>query len=391
MSAIDRPLRAADRFQRRRAVLAFPVAVWTKFRDDKAGNLAALISYYAFAALFPLLLVLVTVLNIVLKNNPSLQQTLLTSALSQYPVIGLQIKASLGSIPGSGLPLVIGFVLLLLGARGVAGAMQNAMYEAWDIKREDRPRFPRSQLLATALVLTIAIGFTVTTFLSGLAGGAGHVISGAGALAGAALISLVLNFGVFWLGFRMATGFLVPWRSLRTGAAIAAVSWQVLQVVGGYVVSHQLHRASELYGTFGIVLGLLAWLFLQAEVTLYAAETDVVLARRLWPVSIMPAEPDDEPGPASGAEPATEAEPAAQAGPVAGASPVTVADPGHEGVPGQAADPAADGGAGRHRAADQPAHAEVPAPRRHTEHGRHAYQTEVAGWFSRARRAVGRR
>ena len=79
----------------------------------------------------------------------------------------------------------------------------------------------------------------------------------------------------------------MPWRDLRNGAAIAAVCWQVLQVVGGYVVSHQLHRASELYGTFGIVLGLLAWLFLQAEITLYAAEADVVLARRLWPRSIV--------------------------------------------------------------------------------------------------------
>ena len=102
------------------------------------------------------------------------------------------------------------------------------------------------------------------------------------------LISLVLNVGVFWLSFRIATAWKVPWRDLRIGAAIAAVCWQVLQVVGGYVVSHQLHRASELYGTFGIVLGLLAWLFLQAEVTLYAAEVDVVLARRLWPRSYCP-------------------------------------------------------------------------------------------------------
>ena len=109
------------------------------------------------------------------------------------------------------------------------------------------------------------------------------------------LISLILNVGVFWLSFRIATAWQVPWRELRTGAAIAAVCWQVLQVVGGYVVSHQLHRASELYGTFGIVLGLLAWLFLQAEVTLYAAEADVVLARRLWPRSVLPASGQPEP------------------------------------------------------------------------------------------------
>jgi membrane protein len=318
MNVIERPLRAADRFQQRWPVLAVPVAVWSKFNDDQAGNLAALISYYAFAALFPLLLVLVTVLDIVLKNDPSLRDTLLQSAVSQYPVIGPQIKSSLGSIPGSGVPLVIGIVFLLFGARGVAGAMQNAMCEVWGIKREQRPGFPLSQLWALALLLTVGIGLIVTTYLSGLAGGVGHVISGAGAYVGTVVISLILNVGMFWLSFRIATAWQVPWRKLRTGSAIAAVCWQVLQVAGGYVISHQLHRASELYGTFGIVLGLLAWLFLQAEVTLYAAEADVVLARRLWPRSILPANTDQPAGesqPAQENQPADESEPAGESPP----------------------------------------------------------------------------
>jgi membrane protein len=305
MNAFERPLRAVDRFQQRLPVLAVPVGVWSKFNDDQAGNLAALIAYYAFAALFPLLLVLVTVLDIVLKNDPALRDTLLNSALSQYPVIGPQIKSSLGSIPGSGVPLVIGLVFLLLGARGVAGAMQNAMYEVWGIKKEQRPGFPLSQLWAIALVLTVGLGFIVTTFLSGLAAGAGHVLNGEVTHVGAVAISLILNLGVFWLSFKIATAWQVPWRELRTGSAIAAVCWQILQVVGGYVVSHQLHRASELYGTFGVVLGLLAWLFLQAEVTLYAAEADVVLARRLWPRSVLPATADQ---PAQEGEPAQEAQ-----------------------------------------------------------------------------------
>ncbi|HXT89498.1 MAG TPA: YihY/virulence factor BrkB family protein [Trebonia sp.] len=287
MNAFERPLQAADRFQQRKTVLGFPVAVWSKFNEDQAGNLAALIAYYGFAALFPLLLLMVTVLDILLANNPSLRDDLLNSALAQYPVVGNQIKNSLGTIPGTGLPLIFGIVFLVLGARGVAGAMQNALCEIWGIRREERPGFPMSQLWAMALVFTIGIGFVVTTFLSGLAGGAGHLISGAGAHIGAVVVSLVLNIGVFWLGFRIATLFKVRWRDLRIGAVLAAVCWQALQVAGGYVVSHQLHRASELYGTFGIVLGLMAWLFLQAELTLYAAEVDVVLARRLWPKPIM--------------------------------------------------------------------------------------------------------
>jgi membrane protein len=319
MDAIDRPLRATDRFQQRWPALAFPVAVWSKFNNDQAGNLAALIAYYAFAALFPLLLVLVTVLNIFLKNDPSLRDTLLNSAVSQYPVIGPQIKASLGSIPGAGLPLIIGTILLLLGARGVARAMQNAMYSIWDIPKDQRPGFLMSQLWSLALMLTVGIGFVATTFLSSLAGGVGNLINGAAAYFGTLVVSLILNIGMFWLGFRMATAWHVRWRNLLTGAVIAAVCWQILQLAGGWVIGHLLHRSSELYGTFGIVLGLLAWLYLQAEITLYAAEADVVLARRLWPKSLLPAEPDQ---PAAPSEPAASDRPAAPSEPATSGQPV---------------------------------------------------------------------
>ena len=347
----NRCLRAADRCQQRWPALAFPVAVWSKFNDDQAGNLAALIAYYGFAALFPLLLVLLTVLNIVLADDPSLHADLLNSAVAQYPVIGPEIRANLGTIPGSGLPLVIGIAFLLLGARGVAGAMQNALCEVWGIPRQQRPGFPLSQLWGMALVCTIGIGLVATTYLSGIAGGVGHVINGTVAHVGTVLVSLIVNVGMFWLGFRIATAWLVPWRQLRTGAAIAAVCWQVLQVSAGFIISHQLHRASELYGTFGIVLGLLSWLYLQAEVTLYAAEADVVLARRLWPRCLLPAKPGQaaEPGQA--------------------ADPDQAAEPGQSDQPGRAKDARPDDGSrlegqpGRGGQADAAGQAPMPPPR----------------------------
>lgn len=286
MSPIDKTVGAADRLQQRQPWLAFPVAVWKKFSDDQAGNLAALISYYAFAAIFPLLLVLATVLNIVLKNNAALRATLIKSALAQYPVIGDEIKNNLGHVSGTGVALVLGIVLLVYGARGAAAAMQRAMCEIWGIARADRPGFPWSLGYNLLLTLTIGAGFMLTTFLSGLAGGVGHLLTGAGGYVSAVIVSLALNVLMFWASFRIASVRKVRWRDLKYGAAAAAVVWQVLQLVGGYIVSHQLHRASALYGTFGVVLGLMAWMYLQAEVTLFAAEVDVVLVRRLWPRSL---------------------------------------------------------------------------------------------------------
>jgi len=177
-------------------------------------------------------------------------------------------------------------VILLLGARGVAAAMRNALCKIWDVPKARRPGFPLSLLYDIALVLTVGLGLVMTTALSGMAAGAGHLLNDAVSQFFAVVVSLVLNVGVFWLAFRIAAAFQVAWRDLRIGAAAAAIVWQVLQVVGGYIVSHQLKHASSLYGVFGVVLGLLAWLYLQAEITLYAAEIDVVLVKRLWPRSL---------------------------------------------------------------------------------------------------------
>jgi membrane protein len=342
MNAFTRAGRAVDDFQQRWPALAFPIAVWKRFNDDQAGNLAALIAFNGFIALFPLLLVLATVLNIVLKNDPALHATLLNSALAQYPVIGPQIKSNLGSISGSGLPLVIGAIFLLFGARGVANAMQHALCKVWGIAQEDRPGFPLSQIWPLALLFTVGIGFVATTFLSGVIGGAGHLLTGAGALIGAVLISLALNLAMFWLSFRLATFFRVRWRDLLIGAIIAAVVWQLLQVVGGYVVSHQLHRASELYGTFGLVLGLIAWIYLQAEVTMYAVEVDVVFARRLWPRSLL-ADSDSDSGSGSDAAPDPASAPASDPAPAAVPVPVPAPAPAPDSV---SADPGGSAGSG---------------------------------------------
>ncbi len=279
-------LRAADALQQRHAWLAVPVAVWKKFGDDQAGNLAALVAYYAFVAIFPLLLVLVTVLDIVLKSHPALQKSLLNSALAQYPVIGPQLGHSIGPLHETGLALVVGLLGTFIGARSVATAMQTALNSVWEIPFARRPGFPWSWLRSAALIIVVGLGFIVTTALSVLAAGV-HVLHHDLSVL-AIVVSLVLNFGLFWLAFRLGTAKEITWRQLWLGAAIGAVIWQILQSVGTNFISHQLAHATPLYGTFALVLGLIAWLYLQAQLTLYAVEINVVWAYRLWPRSLAP-------------------------------------------------------------------------------------------------------
>jgi uncharacterized BrkB/YihY/UPF0761 family membrane protein len=113
------------------------------------------------------------------------------------------------------------------------------------------------------------------------------VLTGAGAYIAATAVSLLLNVGLFWLAFRMATASEIRTRDLLLSAILAAVAWQALQLLGGYFIGHQL-KSNSAYGVFGIVLGLLAWFYLQAQITLYVAELNVVRVRRLWPRSLDP-------------------------------------------------------------------------------------------------------
>jgi membrane protein len=284
MNMLQKVLRAADELQQRHAWLAFPVAVWKKFGDDHAGNLAMLVAWFAFVSIFPLMLVLVTVLDIVLRNDPELRRQLVESTLREYPVIG-QHLSNISPMNQSGLPLVVGLVGTFLGALGVANAMQNALNTAWEIPYAHRPGFPWSWLRSMGLIVVIGLCLIGTTILSI---GAGRVLTGVGATVATYAVSLAASIGLFWLAFRLGTAREIGWRQQWLGAVIAGVIWQILQSVSGYFISHQLAHASPIYGTFAVVIGLIAWLYLQAQLTLYAVQVSVVRTYRLWPRSIAP-------------------------------------------------------------------------------------------------------
>ena len=291
MNAVKKLIAALDRLQQSRPWLAFPIAVWKKFGDDQAGNLAALIAYYGFASLFPLLLVFVTVLDIVLAHDATLKAKVLDSAFVHFPVIGDQLKSTAQGhmLSGTGIALAIGIILTFLGARGVASAAQNALNTVWGVPFSRRAGFPWSLLKQLAMILAVGIGLIATTLLSGLAGASvDSRLGGIAAQIGTVAVSLVLNVGVFWLGFRLAVEREIKARQMLPGAVLSAVVWQILQLLGTYLVSHQVSKSSSVYGVFGVVLGLLAWLYLQAQFTLYAVEANVVSVRRLWPRSLAP-------------------------------------------------------------------------------------------------------
>ena len=284
-----------DRFQRRRHWAGFPLAVIYKFADDQGSYLAALITYYGFLSLFPLLLLLVTILGFVLQSDPDLQERLLDSALGQFPVIGSQLRDNVHSLTGSGAGLALGIALTLYGCLGVAGAAQNAFNRAWAVPRNRRPNPIKARLRSLLLLPVLGVGIIITTGLAGMTTSAnayGADLGGA-VRALAIVLATLANVGLFMVVFRVLTASEVPTRDLRVGAVAAGVSWQIVQVLGTYFVTHVLRGRSEAYGVFGLVLGLIAWIYLLSLVTVLAAEVNVVAQRHLWPRALLTPFTDD--------------------------------------------------------------------------------------------------
>ncbi len=288
---ILRPVRKFDGYQQRHRWLALPLAVIKKFSDDQGGSLAALVAYYSFFSLFPLLLVFVTILGFVLQGDSSAQESIKNSVLAQFPIIGKDIKV--GGLHGRTIALVLGLVTSLLSGLGITQAAQNAFDRVWAVPFKDRPDFIQRRLRGLALLVSLGMLFIVASLASGLVTGG---LGGPLAKVGGILISLVLNFALFLAAFRWMTSKTIATSCLWIGVAFAGVFWTLLQVVGGIYIGHVFKHSTSTYGLFGLVIALLIFLHLGAQMTLYAAEINVVVTRRLWPRSLLgpPESPADK-------------------------------------------------------------------------------------------------
>lgn len=283
---IKQLLKRVDRYQQGHRWLGVPIAVAKKFGEDQAGNLAALIAYYTFSSIFPLLLVLVTILGFVLSSDPGARNAVLGSALDQFPIVGAQIGKQVHGLHGSVVALVIGIAGAVWGGLGAANAAQTAFNSVYEIPMVRRPNIIGQTLRSLALLLVVLLAIVVSTVLNGIStGGSSYGLSvlGPGLRILAGLLALAANIGIFALAFRVLTVKDLTFKEVLPGAIFAAVCWQILQLVGGYYVAHTLKGAGQTYGTFAVVIALLAWLYLESQLVLVAAELNSVLKLKLYP------------------------------------------------------------------------------------------------------------
>jgi membrane protein len=270
-----------DRLQRRRRPLAFSVAVLKKYGEDQGGQLAALMSYYGFLSMFPLLLVFVTILGFVLEGNPALKEQIVKGTLGKFPLIGDQLEHH--SLSGSGAALAVGLVLTLLGSLAITNVVQFALNRMWGVPYRRQPDFFMSRLRGLRLLAILGALAVLSSVAGGFVGASEHGAVGAWQLIAGTLVSLLVNCALFAAAFHTLTAARIAWRDHLPGVALAAVLFTALQYFGGLYISHELKHNGPLYGSFALVLGLLAWLYLCAHATLLAVEVNVVRAQRLWP------------------------------------------------------------------------------------------------------------
>jgi membrane protein len=282
-------LRRFDRFQQRHKPIAIGIAVLKKFSDDGAAAKAALIAYFGFFSLFPLLLLLVSILGFLLGANSSLARSVLHSALRQFPIVGGQL-GSPHALAGNGIGLAVGLAGAVLSGLGVTMAAQSAFNTVYAVPYKRQANALLARWRGLKLLVVFGTLQLISTAVSGaVAGGLGGALLTVAGI----LVSLLINVAMFVAIFRLLTDAAVTMHELWPGILLASVSWELLQSLGGIYIGHVVRGAGSTYGTFAVVIGLLVWLYLGARVVVYAAETNVVLTRGLWPRSLF-----GEPGPA---------------------------------------------------------------------------------------------
>jgi YihY family inner membrane protein len=284
MNPVERVIRRADAAQQRHRVPAFVFGVIKKYGDDNGGVLASNLAHSAFVTVFPLLMILVTVLVTVASDAPSVRHAVLNAVATQFPLVGEKLIGNIHKLHrSSGVTVVIGLLLATWGATGLAQAGLYSMEQVWNLPGPARPGYVPRLGRAVLFLAVLAVGVVGGTFLTGLvAYGHSPVI----AVVFAPVLAALVNVGLYLASFRVLTPKGIATRRLVPGAVAGGLAWTGLQAAAFLVVHHFLHTAS-VYGIFATVLVLYGWIYLGVQITVYAAEVNVVLTRHLWPRTIV--------------------------------------------------------------------------------------------------------
>jgi membrane protein len=279
MSAME----TVDRFQKRFKTTGVAVAAFKKFSEDKTTSLAAMMAFWAFFSIFPLLMVFVTILGWVLPASD--KTNVLNHVAQMFPLINTK---TISGLSGSWWALIVGGVTSLWSGMGAVRTTQTAFNSVWEIPYHERPKLKEQVLRSLRILVTLGVGLVVSTLISGFVTGSatGLHLGIVGRIVGL-VIAAALDIGLFIAAFRMLTDREVSSRDVLPGAIFSGVVFFILSELSSFIISRHLKSAQGTYGTFATVITILWWFYLQSVITLLGAQINVVLKGRLYPRSVV--------------------------------------------------------------------------------------------------------
>ena len=279
-----RTMERLDRLQQERGWLAFPVAVGHRYSIQRCATFAAMVAYYGFVSILPLFLVATSLTRVFLAGYPELQASVSDALVERFGALGTELERTIQPTTGDAVAIVVGLLVALWAGLGVMQSLQVAFNTIWGIPREEQPTFVRARLRSLLIVGAFGVVLLISAILPA-------VVTWLGLSAAGNVLGFLASFAVAVAGYTLAylvlTSVPLGWRDVLPGAALAAAVLVALQALGAVIVERWISEASALYGYFGVTLGMLLWISLLAQVTLFGAQLDAVRVRRLWPRSIL--------------------------------------------------------------------------------------------------------
>jgi membrane protein len=260
--------------------------------QDKAPQLGAALAYYTVFSLAPLVLVLLTIIGVIFREDPAGAWDKITEQMGYFldpsAVQVVQSIAQKASQPGkSMLATLIGVALALFGASGVFGQLQDALNTIWGVKAKPGRGvwgFLRSRFLSFGMVAGICFLLLVSLGIEALLKGFSHYVQSVlpGGIVVALTIYVVFDFAVVVLLFAMIFKFLpdveIQWRDVWIGAVMTAILFGIGKWLLGFYLGSG--AAGSAYGAASSLITLLLWVYYSSQILLFGAEFTQVYASR---------------------------------------------------------------------------------------------------------------
>ncbi|HEU4399361.1 MAG TPA: YihY/virulence factor BrkB family protein [Actinomycetota bacterium] len=252
------------------------------------GSVSAVhIAYSAFFSIFPLLFAAVGGFGLVLRNNTELRDRILAEAAANLPgPLNELVTQSIQSAQTSArTALGVGLLLLLYSGTGMVVALERGLSRAFGLERAGT--FVKQRTRALGWLLSIGLLLGVSVVAAGVLGGAsGAILEALGVTGGPArassfavtlLVSFALDVVLFTLTFVLLPNRTLRARQVLPGALICAVWWGLLKYFGAFYIGRTIHNAGEVFGQLAIVVGLLVFIHLAAQLLMLTASVQAEL------------------------------------------------------------------------------------------------------------------